>query len=241
MVPHRLLCSGGWPDVAPRGCLLRPSSAIILNNANWSLAWVILSSVQLFAQAPASHFYLELPHWPDGAQTEITALDLNEGAAVHLRTSRRALALRPGWREGFQARLAQLPAIARRQSARWSAADSRRCYSYRRRGRDHARLSAAAGGGFSFARSFHCSSRLILLSAERSIPRKLVAAGTNFASRPTVTARILFPFARFTCPVGGRPGISGATRLARWRVLRMSDSGEATERGLARAPARFAQ
>ena len=79
-----------------------PVLTIILNNANWSLAWVILGSVQLFARAPASHIYLERPHWPDGAHTEITALDLNEGAAVHLRTARAHWLFDPGGERDFK-------------------------------------------------------------------------------------------------------------------------------------------
>ena len=94
-----------------------PALTIIFNNANWSLAWVILWSVQLFARVPAGHIYLERPHWPDGVQAEITALDLNEGAAVHIRTLGIGLALRSGWRERFQTRPARLPPIAGNQSA----------------------------------------------------------------------------------------------------------------------------
>ena len=59
--------------------------SIVFNNANWSLAKLILWLVQLFAQLPAGHLYVEPPHWPSGARVEITVLDAGAGAAVHLR------------------------------------------------------------------------------------------------------------------------------------------------------------
>jgi beta-lactamase superfamily II metal-dependent hydrolase len=35
---------------------------------------------------PGGHFYVELPHWPEKLNANITVLDLGAGAAVHLRT-----------------------------------------------------------------------------------------------------------------------------------------------------------
>jgi competence protein ComEC len=61
--------------------------SIVFNNANWVLTKFILVAVQLFAQIPAGHFYVEQPHWPSGAILEINALDLRSGAALHVRTA----------------------------------------------------------------------------------------------------------------------------------------------------------
>src|SRR5213080_2761363 len=60
--------------------------AVIFNNANWLLAHLVLWIVQLFAQIPGGHFYVEQPHWPEKLAAKITVLDLGAGAAVHLRT-----------------------------------------------------------------------------------------------------------------------------------------------------------
>src|SRR5437867_7471711 len=60
--------------------------AVIFNNANLVLAQLVLGIVQLFAQLPGGHFYIEEPHWPEKLTAEITVLDLGAGAAVHLRT-----------------------------------------------------------------------------------------------------------------------------------------------------------
>src|SRR5437899_3618450 len=60
--------------------------AVIFNNANWLLAHLVLWIVQLFAQIPGGHFYVEQPHWPEKLAAKITVLDLGAGAAVHLQT-----------------------------------------------------------------------------------------------------------------------------------------------------------
>jgi competence protein ComEC len=62
-----------------------PWLSLVFNNANWSLARLVIGLVHLFAQLPGGHYYLEHPHWPDGALMRITALDLGSGAAVHVR------------------------------------------------------------------------------------------------------------------------------------------------------------
>ena len=59
---------------------------LVFNNANWSLAKLILGIVQVFAHLPYGHAYVERPHWPSGAHAEITVLDAGAGAAVHLRS-----------------------------------------------------------------------------------------------------------------------------------------------------------
>ncbi|MEO6872117.1 MAG: ComEC/Rec2 family competence protein [Chthoniobacterales bacterium] len=63
--------------------------SLVFNNANWSLSRLVLASVQLFAQLPTGHIYVERPHWPAHAPNEITILDAGAGAAVHLRSDGR--------------------------------------------------------------------------------------------------------------------------------------------------------
>ena len=58
---------------------------LVLTNANWSFAQLILGLAQFFAQLPTGHAYVERPHWPSGARAEITVLDAGAGAATHLR------------------------------------------------------------------------------------------------------------------------------------------------------------
>src|SRR5258708_16860425 len=64
---------------------LLPWLAVVFNNANWFLAWLVLSIVQLFAQIPGGHFYIDDPHWSQNDIAKITVLDVGPGAVVHLR------------------------------------------------------------------------------------------------------------------------------------------------------------
>src|SRR2546423_12231747 len=59
--------------------------AVIFNNANWSLASLVIAIVNVFAQIPGGHFYVEQPHWPEKLVAKVTVLDVGAGAAVHLR------------------------------------------------------------------------------------------------------------------------------------------------------------
>src|SRR5205809_5024854 len=56
--------------------------AVIFNNANWLLAQLVLGIVQLFAQIPGGHFYVEQLHWPENLAAKITVLALGACAAL---------------------------------------------------------------------------------------------------------------------------------------------------------------
>src|SRR5262249_61279336 len=64
---------------------LLPWVAIVFNNANWTLATLVLGIVHLFAQIPAGHFYVGRPDWGNRISAKVTVLDLGTGAAVHVR------------------------------------------------------------------------------------------------------------------------------------------------------------
>ena len=216
--------------------LLAPFSSaltIVFNNANWSLAWLILATVQLFARAPASHMYLERPRWPDGARAEITVLDLNEGAAVHL------------WSGGTD----------------WlfdagAARDFKRVVRSYLRSRGVDRLDGLLlthgdathiGGAEAVMRAFRprrlfdsplpdrsiVHRRLITESAEHPIPRTLVTAGAEFRLSDYASARVLFPPEDFRGKLSDDQALVVQLILpGDRRVLLMSDSGEAAERAL---------
>src|SRR6266513_3274059 len=65
---------------------LLPWLAVIFNNANWSLARLVLGIVQILAHVPGGHFYAGHPPWPEKLVARITVLDLGAGAAVHLQS-----------------------------------------------------------------------------------------------------------------------------------------------------------
>src|SRR5947199_5342730 len=65
---------------------LLPWVALVFNNANWTLATLVISIVHLFAQMPGGHFYVGQPDW-GGRSAKMTVLDLGAGAAVHVRVN----------------------------------------------------------------------------------------------------------------------------------------------------------
>src|SRR5262245_54975047 len=68
---------------------LLPWVALVFNNANWTLATLVIGVVHLFAEVPGGHFYVSDPDWGHQLSAKITVLDLGAGAAVHLRTQGR--------------------------------------------------------------------------------------------------------------------------------------------------------
>ena len=210
-----------------------PALTIILNNANWSLARVILGAVQLLAGAPAGHFYLERPHWSDGAHTDVTALDLNEGASVHVRTAGTHWLFDPGGEKDFKRILRgylRSRGVNRLDGLLLTHGDA-----------THIGGADAVMGAFRPRQVIDSPSpdrsivhrKLVLQCAERSIPRKLVGAGDEFRLSPDVTARILFPHPDSRARVADDQALVVQLVLpGSTRVLLMSDSGETTERAL---------
>lgn len=210
-----------------------PALTVIFNNANWSLAWVILGSVQLFARVPAGHIYLERPHWPDGVQAEITALDLSEGAAVHIRTARSDWLFDPGGERDFKRVLRgylRSRGINRLDGLLLTHGDA-----------THIGGAGAILGAFQPRQLVDSPSpdrsivhrRLIALCAGRSIRRTLVGAGDEFRLSPQVTARILFPLPDSRARMADDQALVVQLTLpGNTRVLLTSDSGQATETDL---------
>ncbi len=67
--------------------LVLPAFAVIFNNANWLLVQLVMAVVQLLANFPGGHFYVEHPHWPENLVAKITVLDVDTGATVHLQSA----------------------------------------------------------------------------------------------------------------------------------------------------------
>src|SRR5215470_7055170 len=57
-----------------------PWVALVFNNANWTLATLVIGIVHLFAQIPGGHFYVADPHGGHQLSAKITVLDLGAGA-----------------------------------------------------------------------------------------------------------------------------------------------------------------
>lgn len=210
---------------------IAPWLAVILNNANWSLAAAILAAVELFTRAPAGHFYMELPHRPTSARVEITTLDLGAGAAVHVRTLEGEWLVDCGGARDFKRvvrgylrsrginRLDGL-VLTHGDSAHLGATTA-----VLRAFQPRELIDTAAPDRSSVHR------KLMAHLAENGISRRLCVAPEELRLSKGVTARILFPPAGHKAPNADDQAL--VLQLAvdnRWRVLLMSDSGEETER-----------
>ena len=207
--------------------------AIVFNNANWSLASAILASVELFARAPAGHFYMEWPRWPTGVRAELTALDLGPGAALHFRSRGADWLVDCGPERDFKR-------IVR------AYLRSRGVNSMEGLVLTHGD-AAHIGAGASVLRGFRpmelidspapdrsrVHRALIDQLAQAGVARQLCTAGGEFDVVRDVTARVLFPPEKHRASAADDQAM--VTQLVirdRWRVLLMSDNGEVAERAL---------
>jgi ComEC/Rec2-related protein len=207
--------------------------SVVFNNANWSLAKVILSLVHIFAGLPTGHLYVERPHWPTGALAELTVLDAGAGAAAHFRSG------------GMD----------------WLF-DAGSVRDYERFLRDylHSRgIDRLDGLLLSHGDSLHIGGAVPLLdefkprsvidngapdrsSAHRAVlvrlaKRQIAESGDVFTLCRRVTARILYPPTNIRTKAADDQALVVQLVIeGKHRVLLVSDSGEATERALLARP-----
>ncbi len=214
---------------------LLPWLAVVFNNANWFLAHLVLGIVQLFAQIPGGHFYVEHPQWPEKLTAEITVLDLGPGAAIHLRTEGVDWLFDCGSERSYQRVV--------REYLHWAGVN---------------RLSGLLlthgdslhiGGATELLHDFPSvrlmdnpapdrstlHQRLQRLFRERGIKPTDLAAGDSFSLSREVTARVLFPPRNFSAPIAdGQACVLQLVLSSGTRVLLTSDSGIKTEEELLR-------
>jgi competence protein ComEC len=207
------------------------SLSLVFNNANWSLAKIILGLVHVFAVLPEGHIYVERPHWPTGARAEITVLDAGAGAAVHLRAGGTDWLFDAG-----------------------SARD------YERFLRDylHSRgVDRLDGLVLSHGDSLHIGGAMAVLDelkpkrvidngapdrsrvheVVRQHRTEIVASDARLALSRNVAAHILYPDAGFAARAADDEALVVQLIIdGKFRVLLVSDSGEATERQLLAHP-----
>jgi len=212
---------------------LFPWLAVIFNNANWLLAKVVLGIVQLFAQIPGGHFYVEQPHWPEKLTAQITVLDLGAGAAVHLRTGNADWLFDRGSDPAYQRVV--------REYLHWAGVNTL----------DGLLLTHGdalhIGGAANLLRDFpgvrlidnpapdrstvhHNLQRLL---KQRGMKPKVLTAGDRFRLSSEVTAHVLFPPHRYsTSTADDQSYVIYLSIEPSTSVLFMSDSGRKTEEAL---------
>lgn len=207
--------------------------SLLFNNANWSLAQVILWLVQLFAQLPTGHAYVERPHWPSGASAEITVLDAGAGAAVHLRAGNNDWLFDAGSARDYERFLRDYlhsRGVDRLDGLLLSHGDS-----------------LHLGGAGPVCDEFHPRRVLDNGAPDRSSvhhalivrlkEREIAGRGGEFVLSREVTARVLYPPAALKTKAADDQALVLQLVIAgKHRVLIVSDSGPETERALLTQP-----
>jgi ComEC/Rec2-related protein len=207
--------------------------AIVFNNANWFLARLVLGIVQLFAQIPGGHFYVDQPQWSQNDIAKITVLDVGAGAAVHLRTRATDWLFDCGNERNYQRVV--------RQYLHWAGVNRL----------DGLLLthgdSLHIGGAAELLRDFHrvrlmdnpvpdrstIHQQLQRLLQQQGIKTDHLAAGESFRLSREVTAHVLFPPRVFLANMSDdQTYVIQLVVAPSTSILFMSDSGQETENAL---------
>jgi competence protein ComEC len=212
--------------------------AIAFNNANWLLAQLVLGIVQLFAQIPGGHFYIEQPHWPEKLRTKITVLDLGAGAAATLQTGSADWLFDCGSERSYERVV--------REYLHWAGVN--RLNGLLLTHGDSLHIGGAAELLHDFPRirlldnpapdrsSVH--RRLQRLFQEHGIKPGNLVAGESLRLSPEVTAHVLYPPPAFNAKNADDQALVVQLLIKeKARVLFMSDSGFETEEKLRAAGA----
>jgi competence protein ComEC len=207
--------------------------SVVFNNATWSLSGIVLGLVHVFAQLPGGHLYIERPHWPTGAQAEMTVLDAGAGAAVHLRAGGEDWLFDTGSQrdfEGFVRDYLRSRGIDRLDGVLLSHGDS-----------------LHIGGANAVLNEFDPKRVIDTGAADRSRvhhalilrlgQRQLLARGDTVSISRKVTARILWPATSYKAKAADDQALVVQLVIGgKQRVLLLSDSGVETERLLLAQP-----
>ena len=203
---------------------LLPWIAVVFNNANWTLATLVIVIVDLFAQIPAGHFYVAPLNWNGKSSARMTVLDLGAGAAVHLGTVGRNWLFDCGSERNYERIV--------REYLHWAGVNRLRGLSLSHGDSLH------IGGAVELLNDFPNTQVFDNPAPDRSalhrrLSRMLSVAGDDLHLAHDVAARVLFPppsFAGITADDQAfviRLSIAPGTF-----VLLMSDSGTETEKML---------
>ncbi len=207
---------------------LSTSLSLVFNNANWSLAKIILSLVHVFAHLPTGHIYVERPHWPTGARAQITVLDAGAGAAVHLRAGGADWLFDTGSARDYERFLRDYlhsRGVDRLDGLVLSHGDSSHIGGARAVF-DEFNPRRVIDNGAPDRSSVHRD----LVGLRR---REIAARGKFFQLSRNVTARVLYPVAGFQAKAADDQTLVVQLIIDdKFRVLLVSDSGRRTEESL---------
>src|SRR6266516_1114720 len=210
-----------------------PWLAVIFNNANWSLARLVLGIVQILANVPGGNFYAGHPHWPEKLVARITVLDLGAGAAVHLQSEEQNWLFDCGNDRSYQRVV--------REYLHWAGVNRLSGLLLTHGDALHLGGTAQLLDDFPRARVLDNPApdrstihrRFQHLFQDRGIKPAALAAGDSFRLSREVTAHVLFPPSTFSSPIADDQAYVIHVLVGpAASILFMSDSGIKTEQAL---------
>ena len=210
-----------------------PGLAIIFNNANSTLARLVLAIVHALAQIPGGHFYVRQPHWPEKLVGEISVLDVGAGAAVHVKTGGANWLFDCGNERSYDRVVREYlhwAGVNQLSGLLLTHGDSRHIAGTAQLLDDFRRIRVVDNPAPDRSSVHRKLQRLFQVCQIE--PNRLVA-GNSFDLSRNVTAQVLFPPHDFSSPVADDQAyvIQLLVRPAT-SILFMSDSGIETERAL---------
>jgi competence protein ComEC len=215
---------------------LLPWVALVFNNANWTLATIVIGIVNLFAQIPGGHFYVDPLNWRNRISATITVLDVGAGAAVHLQTQGTNWSFDCGSKRNYERIVREYlhwAGVNRLSGLFLTHGDSLHIGGAMELLDDFPKVQVFDNPAPDRSALHRRLSRMLSELKKRGLKCSSLIAGDDFRLARNVTARVLFPPA----------GYSGATADDQASVIRlsiapatfvllMSDSGTETERAL---------
>ncbi len=214
---------------------LLPWVALVFNNANWTLATLVIGIVHLFAQIPGGHFYVGEPDW-GGRSAKMTVLDLGAGAAVHVRVNGHDWLVDCGSERSYDRVVRQYlhwAGVNRLTGLVLTHGDSQHIGGVTQLLSDFPRVHVIDNPAPDRSIIHRRLSRIVSgLEGRGSKPDEL-AAGDNFHLSREATAHVLFPPRGFAGATADDQALVIRLSIAPSTfVLFMSDNGEETERAL---------
>jgi competence protein ComEC len=215
---------------------LLPWVALIFNNANWTLATLVIGIVHLFAQIPGGHFYVGEPDWGDRISAKMTVLDLGAGAAVHVRANGNDWLVDCGSERSYERIVREYlhwAGVNRLTGLVLTHGDSQHIGGVTQLLSDFPRVHVIDNSAPDRSLIHRRLSRMVSgLEGGRRKPSEL-AAGDNFHLSRHAIAHVLFPPGGFTGPTADDQAMVFRVAIAPGTsVLFMSDNGAEAERAL---------
>jgi competence protein ComEC len=215
---------------------LLPWVALVFNNANWTLAKLVIGVVNLFAQIPGGHFYVDPSGWGEHSSAKITVLDLGAGGAVHLQTGGANWLFDCGSKRSYDRivrQYLQWAGVNRLTGLVLTHGDSLHIGGVMELLRDYPSVHLIDNPEPDRSLVHRRLSRMLRGLNHRGPKPAALVAGDNFHLSRNVTAHVLFPPRRFAAATADDQALVIRLSIAPDTfVLFMSDSGAETERAL---------